>query len=458
VSRQAIAAALAREGLSTGERLVAFSLASFADRDRRARPGTPAAAGRAALEKSWFLDACGKLKRLGLVVVEEAATGRGRASTLRVAFADAGPWWEGEINAELFEAVLGYSRARGSARLLLAAMAALANEQRVVEGVTTSQLCAAAGLSNRTYRRAQSALLRSGELVLRSGMGGRGNTNRWEIADPRCHAGDVAPVGLRRVPPLAGQRPLVASMPSTRHTPGPSRTVSHENRPVDAGVSRAKGATERTLSPVNRPASAGVSGGNGGADRTVSPETPAKTPAKTPAPNGRAGKEPQNPRTIDPPNPPEGGSHADQVVVEETYLTERSRRRRRPVTVDLADVCASLRAAGKADQAAWEQMREQLLEAVGESTFEIWLAHLQLIAVDRDERLVVETSVDATRSWVRRRFDRLIERCAARVGRAARFAEEHERLAVSHSSGLPSYRSTHQSSDKEAYTQNRRVS
>jgi hypothetical protein len=44
-------------------------------------------------------------------------------------FAETGPWWEGEMNAELFEAVLSYSRARGSARLLLAAAAALADEE-----------------------------------------------------------------------------------------------------------------------------------------------------------------------------------------------------------------------------------------------------------------------------------------------------------------------------------------
>jgi len=73
MSRQAIAAALALDDLSTGERLVAFSLASFADRDGRARPGTPAAAGRAALENSWFLEARDKLECRGLVVVEEAA-------------------------------------------------------------------------------------------------------------------------------------------------------------------------------------------------------------------------------------------------------------------------------------------------------------------------------------------------------------------------------------------------
>jgi hypothetical protein len=149
MSREAISAALAREDLCCGERLVAFSLASFADRENRARPGTPAAAGRAGLARSRFLEARDRLVRRGLVVIQDAASGRGRASTVALAFAETGPWWEGEINAELFEAALGYSHSRGPARLLLAVLAAHADEQGVVEGVTTEQLCAAAGVADR---------------------------------------------------------------------------------------------------------------------------------------------------------------------------------------------------------------------------------------------------------------------------------------------------------------------
>ena len=63
MSRQAIAAALALGDLATGVRLVAFSLASFADRENRARPGTPAAAERAGLKRSWFLEARDTLVR-----------------------------------------------------------------------------------------------------------------------------------------------------------------------------------------------------------------------------------------------------------------------------------------------------------------------------------------------------------------------------------------------------------
>ena len=149
MSRQAIAAALARGDLTAGERLVAFSLASFADREQRAWPGASAAGARAALGRSRYLEAREQLVHRGLVVVEHAATGRGRSSTLGLRFASDGAWWEGEINAELFEAVLAFSAARGPARLLLVAMAALAGEDGVVEDLSTEQLCAAAGLADR---------------------------------------------------------------------------------------------------------------------------------------------------------------------------------------------------------------------------------------------------------------------------------------------------------------------
>jgi hypothetical protein len=82
VSRQAIAAALAREDLMGGERLVAFSLASFAGRDGRGWPGASAAAARAGLSRSRYLHDRDRLVRRGLVAVEEVASGRGRASTV----------------------------------------------------------------------------------------------------------------------------------------------------------------------------------------------------------------------------------------------------------------------------------------------------------------------------------------------------------------------------------------
>lgn len=127
MSRQAIAAVIARSDLASGERLVALSLASFAGRDNRAWPGAPAASARAGLSRSRYQQAREQLVARGLVAVDERATGRGRASTVTLVFADTGPWWDGEINVELFESVLAYGQSRGPERLLLSTMAALAD-------------------------------------------------------------------------------------------------------------------------------------------------------------------------------------------------------------------------------------------------------------------------------------------------------------------------------------------
>lgn len=190
MSYRAIAAVLARVDLTAGERLVALSLASFADRENRAWPGAPAAAARAGLGRSRYQEARDQLLGRGLVEIDAHATGRGRASTVSLVFANAGPWWEGDINVELFEAVLGYSQATGSARLLLATLAAIGDETGTVQDLATAELCVAAGMTDKTYRRARHALISSGEIVLAtSGVGGRGNTNVWTVPDPRPRRG-----------------------------------------------------------------------------------------------------------------------------------------------------------------------------------------------------------------------------------------------------------------------------
>jgi hypothetical protein len=77
--------------------------------------------------RSRYLQARDRLVRRGLGIVEAEASGRGRSST----FAASGPWWEGEINVELLEAVLSYSAATGVARLLGAAIADARHLRRV---------------------------------------------------------------------------------------------------------------------------------------------------------------------------------------------------------------------------------------------------------------------------------------------------------------------------------------
>ena len=435
MSVTAIAAGLAREDLSAGERLVAFSLASFADRENRAWPGAPAAAARAGLSRSRYLQARDQLVRRGLIVVEDAATGRGRASTLGLSFADQGPWSEGEINAPLFEAALAYSLARGPARLLLATMGALANEDRVVEDLTTEQLCSAAGLADRTYRRARQALLASGELVLLNAAGGRGNTNRWEIPDPRLLAGEASrPVGCR-VPPPPGARPLVAPGAVRDSATNQGSRSRSDLAPVHAAR---KGGHDQTLSPQNRPILTGVFGVKGGQDQTlfaeVEAETPAeraaKTPAKTPAPNARTGKEPQNQRTKQhPPNPPQGGRSETSITIEETYTTGSGRKRQRRVNVNFDEVRRTLGVPGPSDHADWARIRKLLAEAVGESTFAIWFEPVELIAIDPNGSLVLHAPLEL-HGWLEDRFGRVVAQAAERAGRATRIADTTQSAAM----------------------------
>ena len=342
MSRQAIAAVLARTDLASGERLVALSLASFAGRENRAWPGAPAASARAGLSRSRYQQAREQLVARGLVAVDERVTGRGRASTVTLLFADAGPWWDGDINVELFEAVLTYSPVRGPERLLLATMAALADERGDVCDLSTEQLCAAAGIADRTYRRARTALLESGRLDLVSGAGGRGNTNVWTVRDPHDGGDAWPPRTPRRVAPPAGARPLVASTSSPHcagagvgdRRKGRSRSDSFARKcPALTGVSGPKGGHDRTVSPEKCPVLTGVSGPKGGQDQTLFELAPLENPGRNPGKNpgsqrarGEGTPEPQNQDT--PPAPLKGGARRTRSL---------SRRRMSPLTVASAD-------------------------------------------------------------------------------------------------------------------------
>jgi hypothetical protein len=88
-----------------------------------------------------------------------------------------------------------------------------------------------------------------------------------------------------------------------------------------------------------------------------------------------------------------------------------------------------LRAAGKEDLAAWQQVRAFLRGAVGESVFEIWLAPLELVAVDLEGTLVVSAPAQ-TAGWVTLRFRRVLDGAAQHAGRSLRVADEVERKAA----------------------------
>ena len=211
VSHAAIAAVLAMGEATVGERLAAFSLASFASREQRAWPSTRVAAARAGLSRSQYLAARDGLARRGLVIVEAPGGGRGRAPVISLAFAEAGPWLDSDINAELVEAVLSHSRSRGAARVLLATLAAVADRELAVAGFSSDEIRRAASMADSTYRRGRAALLSSGEIALTTAGGGRAITNRWVIRDPRSvNPEPLVAVQTRPAPP-ARARPLIAT-------------------------------------------------------------------------------------------------------------------------------------------------------------------------------------------------------------------------------------------------------
>ena len=124
-----------------------------------------------------------------------------------------------------------------------------------------------------------------------------------------------------------------------------------------------------------------------------------------------------------------GGRNTAPILVEETVTTAAGRRRRRLVAVDPADVCAGWMPAGTSDQADWRRMRETLRACLGDSQFEIWLADIELAAVDADGRLVL-VAPGAIRSWVTGRFGPVIEQAAQRVGREAVIADRAQAQAL----------------------------
>src|SRR5450755_4034239 len=69
MSYRTIAAALALEDVSVGERLVAFSLASYADAEHQTFAGNPATTARAGLSRSQYLAAREQLLARGLISV-----------------------------------------------------------------------------------------------------------------------------------------------------------------------------------------------------------------------------------------------------------------------------------------------------------------------------------------------------------------------------------------------------
>lgn len=83
----------------------------------------------------------------------------------------------------------------------------------------------------------------------------------------------------------------------------------------------------------------------------------------------------------------------------------------------------------------WSRVQAELALAVDDSAYRIWLAPLRPCELDRG-RLVLEAP-PTTRAWIRERFGRVLESCAAHVIEAGVAVEIVERQASANSPGEP---------------------
>jgi hypothetical protein len=118
------------------------------------------------------------------------------------------------------------------------------------------------------------------------------------------------------------------------------------------------------------------------------------------------------------------------VTIVEQRVTERGRKRPRVVTVDLNELRGRLGDPTGRDQADWIAIRTRVADRVPAHIFEIWLADLELIAVDDGGFLLLGCHAQ-TRSWLEGRFGPLLQATAGSVARRLRLASEVEAKAIS---------------------------
>jgi hypothetical protein len=253
MSRQAIAAVIARSDLASGERLVALSLASFAGRENRAWPGAPAASARAGLSRSRYQQA-----REQLVVAA----------------------WLPSTSARPAVA----ARARSPSCSLTPVRGGTARSTSSCSRACwpTAQLTGPSGCCSRRWRRSRTrtercATCRPSSCAPRPGLPTGPTAERARRCSLR-----TARARQRRRRPREHERVEVRDR--ARAAPGSARSEAcappreHASRAAatsDGGALRAvhgcgeKGGQDRTL-PRGRPILTGVSTAKGGHDRTVS--------------------------------------------------------------------------------------------------------------------------------------------------------------------------------------------
>ena len=189
----------------------------------------------------------------------------------------------------------------------------------------------------------------------------------------------------------------------------------------------------------------GVSVPKGGQDQTLferrrskARKNPGENPGRNPGTQRARGKANPKPQNQGRPAQPPGRGEPALLDRRRGDVCHRSRPQvRRATRIDLDEVRRRLAIPSVADRNDWEQIRKRVREVVGDSTFEIWLEPLQLIAIDPVGVLVIAAPA-TTNSWVETRFGRLLARSGEQESRAVRFADEPERQAFGREDRAPS--------------------
>ena len=287
-----------------------MSLASFANRDDARGPGIPAGSGAGRPRSSRYLEVARAARRRGLLEIE--MPGRARTGDARSSSCSRSP----VRGTRARSTRTARSRAQlqpgpRAARLLLAALAALADETGVVDELSTDELCRAAGLANSTYRRARrrcSPPARSRSTTTAAAAGGRvaGGlaTASGSPTSPVSDRTAASPAARCTATPAASDR-AEAGAESVRT---PERGLWHAGKGPDPERGfRDEGSDPERGFVGKGPDLSGVSG-----------ETPPKPRQKPRHPTrAREGNpEPRNQRT--PPTPLKGGG-PPRLILEESY-------------------------------------------------------------------------------------------------------------------------------------------
>ena len=277
--------------------------------------------------------------------IDERATGRGERARHAWRSPTSVRGWDGDLNVELCRRCSGQHRQRAGA----AAARRDGSDRRPGRSGRDSRASSSArprGRGRTVPAGTDKPVRASGELVLDERRGWARQHERLARARPALARRSRAAVSAqtRRVPPPSGASPLVAIDRPTAASraalrarePAPTngghdQTVYSEKCPILPGFPRkGRSGPDGSAAELSGPyrgfaLQRAVRTGRFSAKPR---QKPRQKPRHPPRARGR------NPRTPDPRKPPptplKGGARVDSMLIEQTYVTERGRKRRRP--------------------------------------------------------------------------------------------------------------------------------